>query len=458
MPLPALPKGSVRLAVVLDDQSIAFVQTLLVLPSPCAQEMVLLWASLLQTCLATAAQLQQRPSGPQPGSLSGPHQAGPADAADIPSSTPRGSLDVGSSDGSGWTSQDSNNSAMSGSGSQAAAEGRAAAAQRGETGTSQAGPAAGGRPSGRSLGSTAVSPADVQAVWHKQYMPVLTDIAYLLATHQNRAAVPTAGIAGRASVSGTAVAGAAAAQSAAASNIDTPEFKSMVTQLVQFLAANGMWAVLQLITDSVYGVGASAKALYTAKASAPATPSVAASPAGTTSSAGGSGRGSLGRAGSGSTVGSGAAVASPGVIRHPAHPEFAPDAFKPSSTSTSSASSDRSGFSLAQQQRQRQQLTAGDAVAAAVSAARAGQVPGLRAVCLLLFLVLKASLTAQGARLAAGMRQALGWATGPDAVGVLKAAGVGCLRGLMWLRTGIAWLVHWLFVMLMRLVRRGVVV
>ncbi|WIA17942.1 hypothetical protein OEZ85_009434 [Tetradesmus obliquus] len=59
VPLPPLPKGAVHLSVMLNSHPVSFTQTLLVLPAPCAQEMALLWACLLQTRLAAAAQLTQ---------------------------------------------------------------------------------------------------------------------------------------------------------------------------------------------------------------------------------------------------------------------------------------------------------------------------------------------------------------------------------------------------------------
>eukprot|EP00775_Hariotina_reticulata_P004915 gene4915-5159_t len=269
VPLPALPKGVLQLALMVKDLHLCFVQPLLVMPRPCAQEMVLLWARLLQARLTAAAAAAQQQA----------------------SCTPRGSFDI--SCGS-WTSQGSDCSLQSNAslphdapaGSQSAGGVSSATQQQAnlQATDAMAGATAGSRaaadpckqspnPSSGVQGPSAVSisQVEVQAVWQRQYVPVITDVAYLLAANMEKgattacaaaAAVPAAGPACLGQSSSNAGSPQSSPQGqqnpALTVNTDSSEFKALVTHLVQFLAAHGMWAVLQLITDHVYGAVAAA--------------------------------------------------------------------------------------------------------------------------------------------------------------------------------------------------------
>jgi hypothetical protein len=487
-----------HLCVSLNDHPVSFVQTLLVLPAPCAQEMALLWACLLQTRLAAAAQLQPGSTLQQQQQQQQMALGMQMKAAAGGGSFPRGSLDVGSSvEASGWTSQDSscsttslgNNSSSAGSNVQASGTAAAGVSSSSSPGVvyRQTAAAAGGGGGG---GGSAVSPNEVQAVWNKQYTPLLTDIAYLLATHQHKAAMPTAGIAvpgspalaAVAAATGQNAAAAAAAGAAAAAaggvSIDSPQFKSMVTQLVQFLAANGMWAVLQLITDSVYGVGASAKALYTAKAAAGAAAAAAAPAAATGSSAGSSNGASVassvtGRGGM-SAGGFAAVAAAAGVPQVPvssvqgsgstsmsnssngnsssvtAGPGSSTDADYSAAAAAAAAAIGPEAAALEPEQQQQQQRIAGDAVAAALTAAAAGQVPDFRVVMLLLLVVLQASFKRQAGRVVGALRQVWQRMTRSAGAAAVRAAGVWFVRESRLLLHGVVLVVGALCVQLLQ--------
>jgi hypothetical protein len=101
-----------------------------------------------------------------------------------------------------------------------------------------------------------VTPRQVATAWQGQFVPLVTDIAYLLSAHFHPSTML---------VAPHGAAGQAGATLAAASSVaDRPEFRAVVTPIVQFLASNACWATLQFVTDSLYGAGASAKALYSA--------------------------------------------------------------------------------------------------------------------------------------------------------------------------------------------------
>jgi hypothetical protein len=471
VPLPALPKGAIQLSVMLNDQPVSFTQTLLVLPAPCAQEMALLWACLLQTRLAAAAQLQPNPPAQQQQVVTQKAAGG---------SVSRGSLDVGSSvEASGWTSQDSScSSASMGNSNSAGSNIQGGAAAAGVSNSSASPRVRNVNGNGGGGGGSAVSPNEVQAVWNKQYTPLLTDIAYLLATHQHKAAMPTAGIAVPGSPALAAVAAAtgqntaaiAAAGAAAAAggvSINSPQFKSMVMQLVQFLAANGMWAVLQLITDSVYGVGASAKALYTAKAAAGAAPAPASASAAATGSTSGSvGSASVASSAAGRDSMSGGRAVAPqaaaAVVGSSSEDPSKSNSSNSNISSVPAASTDAEPAAAAAaaaadpvasaglQPEQHQQLAAGDAVVAVLTAAAAGQAPGLRAVLMLLLVVLCASIKQKGAKIGSALRSVRQRMMRSAGAAAARAAGLWVARESWLLLHGLLFVVGWVCVQLVQ--------
>lgn len=364
VPVPGLPSGPLQLGIFLGKQ-LCFTQTLLVLPGPSAQEMILLWGSLLQSHLALQQEQQQQQILPrQQGSR-------------------QGSMAIRSeSIGSGWNSQGSASSQGSGDAGDAAADGQQYHTVQEGFGVDGSSGAGGSwmpgvdhqqQQEGGIVGSVGgISSVDVQTVWQRQYTPVLTDIAYLLSAQIQApaAASPSASTGGSPFAadgsSPRSIAAAAAGQSSI--NMETPKFKSMVTHLVQFLAANGLWAVLQLITDSVYGVGASAKALYTAKAATSAAASAAASVKGGGGSSGASSTTTAAAAAAKITQATQTATAVSTEI------EVAEPAAVASSSDSRKVVADPAA-----------------AVAAAVAAVEAGQSLDLSAVLLLLLLAIRTS-------------------------------------------------------------------
>jgi hypothetical protein len=380
--------------------------------------MILLWGSLLQSHLAL--QQQQQMLARQQGS-------------------DKGSMDIGSdSIGSGWNSQGSTSSAGSGGGG--------AGGRQGYTCTEEAIAAAAaawmpasaevGQPQQGSIGG--VSSVDVQVVWQKQYTPVLIDIAYLLtaqlqkATGSPLASAPASPFANASTEGGCPRTMSTAAAAQAQINMDSPEFKSMVTHLVQFLAANGLWAVLQLITDSVYGVGASAKALYTAKAATSAAASAAASASAKGGCEGGSSGGSI-------------TAAINGVPKAVQVPDATPDVAPESQDTIATIGSSIGVLAAAVTS------DAAAAVATAVAGVEAGQSLDIGAVLLLLCLVVKNSLV-RGVKFC----QAEGVLTALQHVA--RACGQGVRQLGSWMFEGLALLVFgvvWVYDTLVGTVHTG---
>lgn len=194
--LPALPKGVLQIIVVDGANRPCFMQQMLVLPAPAAQEMNTLWSQLLRGQLSTA----------------------PAPAATPTSTSTAGSAAAGSSE----VVPASRSSSMQSSGSMP------------DAATGQA---------------KRVGPQEIQALWQHTFYRIVTDIAALLLARK------------------PAGAQAAAESPAAAAGgpqviMDTPESRRKISSLTHFLAANGKWAVLELLTDHVFGSGSSARAMY----------------------------------------------------------------------------------------------------------------------------------------------------------------------------------------------------
>jgi hypothetical protein len=412
------------------DLHLCFVQPLLVMPRPCAQEMVLLWARLLQarlTAAAAAAAAQQQTS-----------------------CTPQGSFPINCGS---WTSKDSDCSLQSNGGlpqdvpgGSRSADGVSSAAQRAnlQATVAMAGATAGSRaaadPCKQSLnpcsnvqGASAVciSQVEVQAVWQRQYVPVITDVAYLLAANMEKGATTACAAAAAVPAADPACARQGSFSSGSPQalqpqglmvNTDSSEFKALVTHLVQFLAAHGMWAVLQLITDHVYGVGASAKALYAAKA-------------GSSSSKINSGRtSSSGLAGCSAASAAAAAAAATTVSR-------------PVSAGHSSAQSVASG--LSSESPSAHLLPAGQAVAVAITAARVGELPDLKAVLVLAWVVLQAVVCRKVAKVAAGCLQAcmLSW---QEAAATAAQACTHLVGSVLWVLHLLGWLAQLPHLLVMR--------
>ena len=105
-----------------------------------------------------------------------------------------------------------------------------------------------------------VLPEQLQQVWDERFAPVVQDVATLLATQSKAAQV----LAASEDVEGLRKEDRAAA--VATLLLQEERFRGLATWLVEFLAGNCMWAMLQYLTDVLYGTGASAKALYAARA------------------------------------------------------------------------------------------------------------------------------------------------------------------------------------------------
>lgn len=341
--------------------------------------MTLLWGSLLQTHLAQQQKKQEKQQQQRSG---------------------KGSVGSESSGSAAWNSDGSASSAASSSSSRGGQQ--------------------------QQSGMNGVNAADVQSVWKKQYTPVLVDISYMLTAQSNRlaAAVARPPAAAAAAVPASPTAAGCSPRAAAAAtqqppvSMDSPEFKMMVTHLVQFLAANGLWAVLQMVTDSVYGVGASAKALYSAKAASSAAASAAPSMRGY---------------GSSSSSGSGNAVfRTSQAVQVPEGPDV-------QTAAGNSVTTDRAVSCIPGLLPAAAAVDAGSAVASALAAAEAGDRLEMSAVMLLFLLALRNNIM-RGVRFchAEGLAPALGQ-LGRVLGGWLRQLGLGVLQAVTLLVVGMAW-------------------
>lgn len=222
--LPALPKGVVQLLVVDGSNKPCFMQHLLVLPPPCAQDLNTLWSQVLhgQICVTP------------PGTA----------AARTPGASLYGSSD--SSKGAGTSSSSMTSAAHA------------------LSAVSTASQQAAGQP--KRLG-----PLEIQDLWRNSYSRVLTDIAAVLLTRSKSTELPT-GTTSASTVARAAATAAAAARAAVPAagisprtSFDTPEMRDRVGTLLHFFATHSKWAVVELLTSHVYGYGSSAKAMFTSK-------------------------------------------------------------------------------------------------------------------------------------------------------------------------------------------------
>lgn len=250
--LPALPKGVVQVLVLDDSNKPCFMQHLLVLPPPCAQDLNTLWSQILRGQIITT-----------PAATAVTDASASAPIAASSSQTTQGGSLYGSNESSKGAATSSSSFTSAALGSSIAA-----ALQQ-----------APGQP--KRLG-----PLEIQDLWRNSYSRVMTDVAAVLLTWSKSQELPT-GV-----TSASTAQRAAAARTASPAGItprtsfDTPEMRDKVGGLLHFFATHNKWAVLELLTSHVYGYGSSAKAMYTSKVlgglsvtgSAAVTPATSSSP------------------------------------------------------------------------------------------------------------------------------------------------------------------------------------
>jgi len=272
--LPALPKGVLQIIVVDGANRPCFMQHMLVLPAPAAQEMNTLWSQLLRGQLSTAP-APAAATAPAVTSTAAPAAAG---SSEVPPASRSSSMQSSSS-----------------------------------------------MPDAAAGQAKRVGPQEIQGMWQDTFYRIVTDIAALLLARKPAGAQ-------------------AAAESPAAAggpqvSMDTPESRRKMSSLTHFLAANGKWAVLELLTDHVFGSGSSARAMYAARtlagtaaaAALPVLPSTApvAAPAGPDSADTGSGPTAARAAGAAGSGQSRTSEIQPAEVQSPASVNSSADSKQP---------------------------------------------------------------------------------------------------------------------------------
>ncbi len=213
MSLPPLLKGVIQLALLMGTSAtVVLAQPLLVLPAPCAAEMVMLWSSLLLAGLHSTQGLQRHKDRRHSDTYQSEQQQQQQQQQQRRRSF--------SSDGSPSSTAATTTSA----------------------------PWQLSVQTGGQMHVIEVTPQQVATAWQGQFVPLVTDIAYLLSAHFH----PSTMLVAPHAAGGQAGATLAAAPSVA----DRPEFRAVVTPIVQFLASNACWATLQFVTDRWVGVSA----------------------------------------------------------------------------------------------------------------------------------------------------------------------------------------------------------
>ena len=243
--IPPLPKGVLQVGLLLGNGQLSFVQSLLILPPACSSEMVTLFSNLLLSSMSTpAAQQQLMLSSAQAAAIrqamsSSGGQLTPALAQALDAAAALNPL--GGAPGSQLLPSSFQNSNMVGQLSSVMSRWTPWKIQVESGGQQQ---------------QLEMLPQQLQQVWQQRFSPVVKDVAYLLAV-QNKTVTMLAG---------GGPGGAVPPSAAAAVMLEQETFRSLATQMVEFLAGNCMWSMLQYLTDVMYGAGASAKALYAARA------------------------------------------------------------------------------------------------------------------------------------------------------------------------------------------------
>jgi hypothetical protein len=233
--LPALPKGVVQILVLDDTSRPCFMQHVLVLPPPCAQDLNSLWADLLRGQIVVPVSAPASAAGAS---------ASAASAASGSIHSSFGKVATGPLCTSTESSKESCKCAATSSSSSTKL------LQTGSVATSG------------SLAHRKLGPYEIQGLWDHSFSRVTTQIAAVLLTRSRSPELPTGVRPGSTAECAAALGAPGQPGLFPRTSFDTAEMKDRVSTLLHLLATHSKWAVLELLTAHVYGYGASARAMF----------------------------------------------------------------------------------------------------------------------------------------------------------------------------------------------------